>query len=306
MTTQNIIILFILATLYSCSSQTETESINHSVAKSKVTIVSPTKGSIENSLSLFAKTQYLKKNQINAPIVGYISKVNIYLGKKVRKGDVLYVMETKERVALKNKGQLLDSTFTNFGVILIKATDNGVISTFDKQQVGDYILEGTLMCTLAENNSLAFKIDVPFENLNLVKLNPNFTIELPDQTQIDAKITTYLTTVNNLNQTQAVIAKAKKSIGLPENLLVKALFPISKNDSTQILPKSAVQTDELMTEFWVMKLINDSTAVKTIVNTGLKDDSQIEIISPLFDLTDRIISVGAYGLEDTAFVKIQK
>jgi hypothetical protein len=306
MTTKNLILLIIIATALGCTSNTETEQADYSVSKANVTVVSPKKGSINNHLLLFAQTMYLKKNQINAPISGYISKVNIYLGKKVKKGDILYVLETKERVALKNKGQILDSTLTNFGVILIKATDNGVISTFDKQQIGDYVLEGTLMCTLAENSSLAFKIDVPFENLNLVKVNPDFLIELPDQNQIPARITTYLTSVNNLNQTQAVMAKAKKSISLPENLLVKALFPISQNDSTQILPKSAVQTDELMTEFWVMKLINDSTAVKTIVTTGVKDDYKIEIISPVFYLSDQIISTGAYGLEDTAFVQIHK
>lgn len=306
MTTKKLIILLFIATIYSCSSNTVTEQTENIISKATVEVVSPKKGNINNYLSLFAQTMYLKKNQINAPIAGYISKTNIYLGKKVKKGDVLYVLETKERVTLKSKGQALDSALTNFGLILIKATDNGVISTFDKQQIGDYILEGTLMCTLAENNSLAFKIDVPFENLNLVKITPDFIIELPDKKQIPARITTYLTTVNNLNQTQAVMSKAKNGISLPENLLVKALFPISQNDSTQILPRSAIQTDELMTQFWVMKLINDSTAVKTFVTTGMKDDNQIEIISPVFDLSDQIISKGAYGLEDTSFVQIQK
>ena len=59
-----------------------------------------------------------------------------------------------------------------------------------------------------------------------------------------------------------------------------------------------------MENFWVMKLINDSTAVKVLLKTGIVTDSQIEILMPLFDKNDRLINSGHYGLADTARVNI--
>jgi hypothetical protein len=59
-----------------------------------------------------------------------------------------------------------------------------------------------------------------------------------------------------------------------------------------------------MENFWVMKLINDSTAVKVPIKQATEADSVVEITSPLFTPTDRIIKTGNYGLPDTAYVKI--
>lgn len=45
---------------------------------------------------------------------------------------------------------------------------------------------------------------------------------------------------------------------------VKAVFISgSTTDSAMLLPKSAVQSDETLTSYWVMKLIDDSTAIKS-------------------------------------------
>jgi hypothetical protein len=59
-----------------------------------------------------------------------------------------------------------------------------------------------------------------------------------------------------------------------------------------------------MENYWVMKLINDSTAIKVPVIQSTEADSVVEIISPIFSSTDRIIKSGNYGLPDTANVKI--
>ena len=57
-----------------------------------------------------------------------------------------------------------------------------------------------------------------------------------------------------------------------------------------------------MEKFWVMKLINDSMAVKTMIKPGITAGNKVEILSPAFSLQDRIINKGNYGLSDTAFV----
>jgi len=91
---------------------------------------------------------------------------------------------------------------------------------------------------------------------------------------------------------------------LPENLSVLVQISKSSKESTQVIDKSCVLSDETMANFWVMKLINDTTAVKIAIKTGMVSGDKIEIISPALSQSDRLINTGNYGLSDTAFVNI--
>ena len=58
--------------------------------------------------------------------------------------------------------------------------------------------------------------------------------------------------------------------------------------------------------FGVMKLVNDSIAIKVPVKKGIESSEKIEILEPVFSSSDRIIISGNYGLADTAKVNIIK
>ena len=68
------------------------------------------------------------------------------------------------------------------------------------------------------------------------------------------------------------------------------------------VPKSAVMSDESQETFWIMKLVNDSTAVRFDAVKGIENDSLVQIIRPPLRPDDRVVSDGAYGLPDTAAV----
>jgi hypothetical protein len=72
-----------------------------------------------------------------------------------------------------------------------------------------------------------------------------------------------------------------------------------------LLPKGAVLANETLDKYWVMKLANDSTAVKIPVRTGITSGEMIEILEPQFSREDKILLSGNYGLPDTALVTIQ-
>jgi hypothetical protein len=65
-------------------------------------------------------------------------------------------------------------------------------------------------------------------------------------------------------------------------------------------------SDETESNFWVMHLINDSTAVRVNIVKGIEANSSIEILSPKFSAGDKILLTGGYGLPDTALVEIEK
>lgn len=292
--------------LASCGSPHEVANEQMILPKTPVEITTIQYGSVDDELLLFGTTVYLKRNMVTAPIPAFITNVRIKLGDKVNKGDVLYELESKERRALGNSAMKLDTSLANFGIINVKASASGIISTLDKQQSGDYVMEGTQLCTIAESSDLAFQVNVPYEFTPFTKQGTNCTIILPDNSIHKASLTQPLTTMNALAQTQIILAKSNESLFLPENMIVKVAVNKGSDDKKQILPKACVLTDEMMKEYWIMKLTNDSTAVKIQVIIGNKNAERIEIIKPQFNPNDRIICNGNYGLPDTALVKILK
>lgn len=292
--------------LTSCGSTDNKEEKKTQLPRTPVEVTAVHQGSISNHLTLFGTTVYLKRNVVSSPIPAFITDVYVKLGDKVNKGDILYDLETKERRALGQQQISSDTTLASFGKIKVRASFSGIISTLDKQQLGDYVLEGSQLCTIAESNNLSIQISVPFEYTAFAKTGKPCLLRLPDGRVVPATITTPLTTMNALSQTQTILAKPNATLFLPENLIVKVILTTREQKSTTLLPRAAVLTDEMVQEYWVMKMINDSTAIKIPVTTGEKSTAEIEILSPEFQSTDKILSNGNYGLPDTARVVIIK
>jgi hypothetical protein len=288
-----------------CGNKNETQTEEEITPKTPVEVVSVSNGSIQDELTLFGTSAYLKRNLVMASIPAFITQVNVKLGDKVNKGDLLYVLQSKESKALGNDISKIDSTLKGFGVIKIWASASGIITTLDKQQAGDYVLEGTQLCTIAESNDLVFQVNVPYEFTEFTKKGATCTLILPDSSKHTAVFTKALTVMNLTAQTQTILAKCNEDLFLPENMIVKVSVKKGTYSDKQILPKSCVASDEMMKEFWIMKMINDSIAVKQMVTIGNKNSEEIEILAPKLNASDKIISIGNYGLSDTALVTIK-
>ncbi len=275
-------------------------------AKAKVTVqvVGLARGIVKDELTLFASTLYLKRNIVTAPIPAFVTQVFIRLGDPVKEGQVLYQLETKERRALGSQAVMPDSASTSFGKITVKAPASGIISTLDKQQIGDYVLEGGQLCTIAESSALSFAVNVPFEFKKFAIAGKKCSLVFPDNSIHSATFTTPLTSMNALAQTQTILAKSDNAVFLPENLIVKVLVSKNTEAPQQILPKACVLSDEMLENFWVMQLINDSTAVKIPVTLGSRNRESVEVTSPAFKQEAKFLLSGNYGLPDTAFVKV--
>ncbi len=296
-------IFFIVLVFVACHKPiVEEESIIK--AKVSVNVVSLHKGIVKDELALSATTLYLKRNVVTATIPAFISQVYIKLGDAVREGQVLYQLETKERRALGSQAVMPDSASTSFGRIVVKAPATGIITTLDKQQIGDYVLEGGQLCTIAESSALAFAVNVPFEFNTFAKAGMQCTLVFPDNSIHTGTFTTPLTTMNALAQTQTILAKSNQAVFLPENLIIKVVVEKSTEKPQQVLPKECVLSDEMLENFWVMQLINDTTAVRVDIKLGNKNRVTVEVKSPTFSQDAKFLISGNYGLPDTAYVKV--
>jgi len=267
-----------------------------------VTVVSPEKRTVSENIRFKALSVYQKKNTVRSNINGYIDKMFFSIGDYVQKGKPLFAVTTKEARAI---GKLAgkDSLFRFKGESTIHAPSSGVVTEVNKQ-ANDYISDGDQLCVIAEQSSFVFLLNIPYEQNKYAEIGKKCRILLPDSTLIDGSIVSKLSNVDPASQTQSFVVKPQTSTLLPENLSATVQITKSLKPNAQVINKSCVLSDETMKKFWVMKLINDSTAVKVPVIQGMVSDSLVEVLSPVFNPGDKIVKTGNYGLPDTAFVKI--
>ncbi|RUT79117.1 efflux RND transporter periplasmic adaptor subunit [Ancylomarina longa] len=259
-------------------------------------------GYLPDFINLTGKTIYLNKSNIIAPISGYITNVSVKQGDKVKKGQLLFEMQTSEAYLMNQK----EKSEQLYGNIKIYAPNTGRLVSLNIVNQGVYADKGTLMCTLLASNDLKLQVNLPFEYNKWAKTGNKCKVILPDNKSISATFSKVLPQVDELSQTIKVLANLETQQFIPENMIVKVLLDKSKKHQAQILTKQCLQTDALMSQFWVMKMLNDSVAVKVPVKIGNQNHDSVEIISPKFNDQDLFISEGAYGLGDTALVETVK
>jgi hypothetical protein len=267
-----------------------------------VTVCSPRTGIMAEYAELTATSSFLVKAVIKSSVSGYVEKCGFSPGDHVAKNEVLFQLRTRESAALQNDSLNLSPAF---GLVQVRASIEGVVSALEHSK-GDYVQEGDALCTLVLPESLVFLLDVPFELKTFVSTGSECILMLPGNVMVKTVIKSVLPSMSELSQTQRVILKPLSNAILPENLIARVKIVKSLKTSGVILPKSCILSDEVMKQFWVMKLINDTLAVKVSVTIGIIGKDSIDVVSPGFAATDRILTSGNYGIGDTAVVRIIK
>jgi multidrug efflux pump subunit AcrA (membrane-fusion protein) len=288
-----------------CKSKDTSDDEEQVEVQTPVTVTAVEDGSLVDYTNLNATSSFLQRNYVKANANGYVTSVKTQLGQYVNKGQVIFTIKTKEAESIGNTINILDTTFKFSGVNRIKASAHGYVTELTHQQ-GDYVQDGEQLAVISDRASFAFVMQLPYEMRGNVKNNQDVLLTLPDGRTINGKIASFMPAVDTAAQTQGVVIKINADNTIPENLVAKARIVKTAKTNTQSLPKTAVLTNETQTDFWVMKLINPTTAVKTPVTKGIDVGDRVEILSPKFTPADQIVVTGNYGLADTAKVKIVK
>jgi Fe-S cluster assembly iron-binding protein IscA len=267
----------------------------------EVTVGNPVKKKLTEYTSLNANTVYQKQEIVRATFQGYIDKTLKNIGDNIKEDDVLFLIRTKEADAARS---IKDQNVKQFdGDVNITARTNGVLTQLD-HQTGDYVSDGDQLAVIVDPQSLRIMLEVPFEFANHINNNDQFVIQLPNGKNVSARIDKKIPSIDPLNQTQKFILTMNEKVDLPANLNVDVQVPVKSFSDAVSLPKSAVMSNETQTEFWVMKMLNDSTAVKLDIKKGIETDSLVQVLEPKLEGNERFVTDGAYGLPDTAKVSI--
>jgi hypothetical protein len=289
------------------SNELKTENVEEKTQEGRtpVTITNPIKGNMNEIVIVNAVSAFQLKTNVKSSANGYLQEVSISLGKYVNKGDVLFVVKTKEAQSLGNTLHQLDSSLHFNGVIAIKSPGTGFISQLN-YRVGDYVQDGEQIATITDTKSFVFLLDLPYELTPYLNNNQSLQLHLPDGSILNGQVSNALPTVDPVSQTQNFVIRVNATKPIPENLIAKVYLVKKATSNTISVLKSAVLSDEVQSEFWIMQLIDSATAVKVPIKKGIENATNIEILSPALKLTDKILLTGNYGLPDTAKVIINQ
>jgi multidrug efflux pump subunit AcrA (membrane-fusion protein) len=258
---------------------------------------------MESFVDLNATATYLVKNVIKANATGYLSSVNVATNDYVTNGATLFSIKTREAKVLGNTINKIDPSLNFGGAIKVLSNTNGTVTMVNVQQ-GDYVQDGDALVTINDAKSFAVILSLPYELKKYVSIGKQLNVLLPDATSRTATVTKFLPTVDAASQTQNVVLKINGKQDIPENLIVKVRLNKSSSSKTISLPKLAVLSDEAETDFWIMKLIDNTTAIKIPIKKGIETEDKIEILSPILTREDQILLTGNYGVGDTIKVKV--
>ncbi len=305
-TKATLIIIFTLLGIdfTSCQSNTETPELDVAQLGTPVTATTISKNNLTETIELNATSAFLLKTPVKSVANGYLQKVIVKNGDFVNKGTTIMHLITKEAQSLGAAIDQLDTSFHFSGEINIVANGSGYISQLNYNS-GDYVQDGEQLAIINDSKSFAFILDLPYELTPYLKPGKSVEVVLPDKTQLNAVVERSMPTVDAASQTQSYVLSVKSDVMIPENLVAKVLLIKSVKQAANSVPKSAVLADETQEHFWVMKMLNDTTAIKTIIQKGIENNDNVEILSPEFSASDRILISGNYGLPDTAAVRIQ-
>jgi len=297
-------ITLLLALFVSCKSKKAESAQIAADQRIPVKTTTVLNGSIDEIISLNGKSVFLKKNVVISSIPGYLKKVYVQYGDRVNKNTLLFEIQTKESKALENSGLDPELSSSKSGIVGIRSPSDGIVSDLNVNSTGIYVSEGSPLCTIVENTDMVVQVNVPFKYNRWLRINLESKIVLPDSTFLDGYVYKIMPLINETSQTQNVLVRVRSTRQLPENLNVIIQFVGSSHSKTLLIPKGALLTNEKQQEFWVMKVLHDSMAVKIPVRIGIENNRLVEVFSKDISANDPVILEGAYGLPDSAMVKI--
>ncbi|RXJ51337.1 efflux RND transporter periplasmic adaptor subunit [Gelidibacter gilvus] len=294
--------LLMIVNFSACKKKAETASGKK--APINVVVVAVQQNDIKEYLTFNGVTQYQKKENIRSNVTGYISWMNHKIGDNIRSGQTFASVRTKEQDALKEAVKI-DSSLSKFvSPITIRSNASGVITALNIN-ANDYVAEGDVLATVVQPKSLVVQLNVPYEYEDAIQIGSLCKIILQNGESLTAKVTGTLPTIDPVAQSQVFLI-ALPDANLPENLNVQVKTIYKEDSKAMTIPKTALQTNELLTEYWVMKIVNDSLAVKQKVVTLLKDDSLVQVKSDGLNIADLVITEGSYQMQDSTIVSTKK
>ena len=291
-------------------------------------------GTIEKEISVTGIIQPLDNSTVTAKCSGELLEVFVKNGDKVKKGDLICVLNNKKAIdAAKLSYEQAKNTYDRYSKIyssgnLSKQSFEDYKTSYERAKLeyetqveyGKPIanIDGTIdglelsLNTMVTNGKTICYINS--EGLNEVKFGVSERVlkgvNVGDKVLVakqgvtyDAEVTSVSKQVNTQTGQFDVRAMIKSENSLASGVMVKCTFAYEKKDNISYLSRNIVYYEG--EEPFVYTVKDENVIEKKFLKIGIENDENVEIISGVDDST-KIISTWSNDLAEGALVKINK
>ena len=244
-------------------------------------------GSIRTAVSTTATIKPQNRVEIKSPVNGRIDEILVKEGDFVRKGQVLVLVSSAERAALLDAATLKGKGETDYWKRVYNQT--ALISPIDGQVIVSSLNPGQTITTadpvVVLSDRLIVKAEVDETDIGSVKLGQKAEISLDAYPDIKVsgvvnRIYYESKLVNNVNIYQVDLVPETVPEVFRSGMSANVNIVVREKENVLLLPISAVRSRNGGSFVSVKGASNDSVR-RVAVQTGLKDDSSVEIAAGL-------------------------
>jgi membrane fusion protein (multidrug efflux system) len=251
-----------------------------------------------------------------APSAGVVTKVNVVAGQSVKKGDVLVelnsstttaenaeqeVARQKELFAQQNTSQKnLQAAEAQLALLRVTAPLSGTVARLDVKP-GQAVDLSTVVAEVMDLSRLAARAEIPAAEADGLKAGEE--VQVLSEPAVTTELLFVSPDVDKDNGTVLVRALLPADSGLRPGQFVPLRIVTAVHTNCLAAPVESVVTDENGKS--VIALVKGDEAMRTPVQTGLRENGWVEIEASGLKAGDPVVTVGAYGLPEKTKISVQ-
>ncbi len=319
--------MLLLMLLSACgNSESESEEAETAVTPIvEVKIDSIRLGAIPEVINATGMTKALRQENISSPIEGKVTKLRIFEGDAIKRGEVMALVNTKESLAALTGAELLlaraqTSEEKNRAAAALKLAQQNntsleIRAPFDGVVVarglneGEFVAAGGTLATVIDLRSLYFFAKVPARDLSRLKLGQTARVHFqswPDN-HFSCRVENIKPQIDPLGQ----MAEVRLRFQMPNPELRSEMFgnaeiEVGRHEQVLLVPDAAVLRDDETGAHTIVEAAGDSLGVIHEVALGLETPALVEISGAEIHPGMHILVEGHYGLPDSTKIHVVK
>jgi Cu(I)/Ag(I) efflux system membrane fusion protein len=267
-------------------------------------------------------TEALRQDRMRAPFAARLVSLRVTDGDRVSAGQPIAELVAKSseaalqgaRSLLETAGTAQDSADARRALAIaeqnvvrqpLTSPAAGVVLSH-AAETGDYVDEGEVLATIAEEGGVYFGADVPQGDLAGIRPGQEATIEMP---ATGGAVGAVVHGVLPAASSQNLSAPVRLDFTPPRPELTVGLFGtarivIGRHEDAQVVPAGAVLRDDV-TGASSVALIENGKAHWVKVETGIREGDRVEILQPPLPPGGQVVTEGLVGLPEGAAVRVE-
>lgn len=320
-----LLILTVLLCLAGCKRK-DTEEEGGAAPKPVVAVktVPVAVGTANIEVQAVGKTEALRQQDIVSPIAGRLLSLIAKEGDRVKAGDMLATIQTRESQAALDGArallraakadnekveaqQMVALAESSQALVHVTSPFNGIVSSRQATE-GEILSENTVLLTLVDLSTVVFVGNVNLHDLSSVKLRQKSRIHLESSPETDYDAVVDAINPQSESESQSVRVRFRLTSPLSENSPLRtgmagiARIIIGTHEGAMLLLKIALLRNDETNSFAVVIVGTDSLSHTVPVELGATSDSLLEVTSDRLKPGMSVIVEGQYGLADSTRV----